>query len=215
MLDFAQVRAFYFDPPSPDPERIPTREEFTARYERERFEDCLLRGGDPRAEGLGPHGSLVGGPGKPLTVHYVRPQVHAELDPLPLAWFDWPRCHIRGFPPGGPREANLFFRSLAHSYFAGAADPPSGPALRRHFRNATLAGPPHTHVRHLFASIRGFDLNPLVASGGLTIYEIARTIHLARIRRADIVTWINQFAARPGSRSAGRWREHNAASGCG
>ena len=197
MLDFDQVRAFYFDPPPADPERIPTREELTARFERDRVEDCLLRGGNPRAEGLGPYGSLVGGPGKPLTVHHVRPEVHAKLRPLPLAWFDWPRCHSRLFPPGGRREAEFFFRALAHSYFAGAADPPSGPALRRHFRSVPLSGTPYIHVRHLFASIRGFDLNPLVASGGLTIFEIARTIHLTRIRRADIVTWINQFAARP------------------
>ena len=128
----------------------------------------------------------------------MRPEVHAKLRPVPLAWFDCPRCHSRLFPPGGRHEAELFFRALAHSYFAGAADPPAGPTLRRPFRNATLTGTPYTHVRHLFASIRGFDLNPLVASGGLTIFEIARAIHLTRIRRADIVTWINQFAVRPG-----------------
>lgn len=197
MLDFDQVRAFYFHPPPADPERTPTREELTARYERDRVDDCLLRGGDPRAEGLGPHGSLVGGQGKPLTVHHVRPEAHAKLRPLPVARFDCPRCHTRLFPPGGRHEAELFFRALAHSYFAGTEDPPAGPTLRRHFRAAALSGTPYTHVRHLFASIRGFDLNPLLASGGLTIYEIARAIHLTRIRRYDIVTWINQFAAAP------------------
>lgn len=199
MLDFAQVRTFYFDPPPPDPERLPTREELTARFERDRVEQCLLRGGDPQVEGLGPHGSLVGGPGKPLTVHYVRPEVHAKLRPLPLAWFDWPRCHTRNYPPGGRHEADLFFRALAHRYFAGAADPPSGPTLRRIVREPPLSGHAHTHLRQLFDSIRGFDLNPLVASGGLTIYEIARAIHLTRIRHAGVVTWINQFAGRPTS----------------
>ena len=197
MLDFDQVRAFYFDPPPADPERTPTREELTARFERDRVEECLLRGGDPRAEGLGSHGSLVGGHGKPLTVHHVRPEVHARLHPLPLPRFDCPRCHARVFPPGGRQEAELFFRALAHSCFAGAADPPSGPTLRRHLRTAALAGTAYARVRHLFASIRGFDLNPLLASGGLTIYELARAIHLTRIRRADIVFWINQFAGGP------------------
>lgn len=67
MLDFAKVRAFYFDPPADDPARIPSREELYARFERERFEHCLVRGGDPEAEGLGPHGSLIGGANKPLT----------------------------------------------------------------------------------------------------------------------------------------------------
>ena len=197
MLDFDQVRAFYFDPPPADPERIPTREELTARFERDRVEDCLLRGGDPQAEGLGPHGSLIGGLGKPLTVHHVRPEVHAKLRPLPLPWFDRPRCHSRLFPPGGRHEAELFFRALAHSYFAGAADPPSGAGLRRYFRSAQFSGNSYTHVRHLFASIRGFDLNPLVACGGLTVFEIARAVHLTRIRRAPIAFWINQFGRRP------------------
>ena len=41
-------------------------------------------------------------------------------------------------------------------------------------------------------------LNPLIACGGLTIFEVARAIHIARIRRPGIVTWINQFAGRPG-----------------
>ena len=124
-------------------------------------------------------------------------QVRAS--PFPLTWFDSPRCHTRLFPPGGRREAELFFRALAHSYFAGAADPPSGATLRRHIRAASLTGTSYSRVWHLFASIRGFDLNPLLASGGLTIHELARAIHLTGIRRAAIVTWINQFAARPSS----------------
>ena len=187
----------YFDPPPADPERIPTREELTARFERDRVEDCILRGGDPQAEGLGPHGSLIGGPGKPLTVHHIIPENHARLSPLPLTWFDCPRCHTRIFPPGGRHEADLFFRSLAHSYFAGAADPPSCHRLRRYCLSASLSGRALTDVRHVFATIRGHDLNPLVACGGPHDSEIAQAVHLARIRRADIVRWINQFGRRP------------------
>ncbi len=201
MLEFDQVRAFYFDPPPRDLERIPTREELTARYERQRVEDCIRCGGDPQAEGLGPHGSLIGGPGKPLTVHYINPEIHARIKPLPLTWFDHPRCHSRIFPPGGLQEANLFFRAIAHSYFAGSADPPSGHRLRRYLRSASLSGRAFIDVHYLFTSIRGFDLNPLVGGAGLTIYEIARAIHLVRIRYAPVVRWINQFAARPQSAS--------------
>ena len=48
MLDRAKVRAAYFDPPPDDPERVPTREELWARYERRLVEACLLHGGDPQ-----------------------------------------------------------------------------------------------------------------------------------------------------------------------
>ena len=197
MLDFDLVRAFYFDPPPRDPERIPSREELTARHERRRFDDCVLRGGDPEAEALGPHGFLIGGDGKPPTVHHVRPEVHARLRPLPLIWFDHPRRRTRTLPPGGIEEAHLFFRSLSHGYLAGHRDRPAGPRLRRHFRSPELSGVPLSLVRHVLGGIRGFDLNRLLASGGLSLYEIARAIHLADTRRALVTRWINQFAVRP------------------
>ncbi len=138
MLDFAKVRAYYFDPPPEDPERIPAREELYARYERRRFEDCLLRGGDPEAEGLGPHGSLIGGPGKPLTLFHGFPELRARLRPLPLRWFDHSRGRTPIMPPGGLEEAHAFFASLSGAYLAGMRDRPSGPLLRRHFRSAEL-----------------------------------------------------------------------------
>ena len=47
MIDFERVRAYYFDPPEPDPLRIPSDEELIARYERRRYERCVLRLGDP------------------------------------------------------------------------------------------------------------------------------------------------------------------------
>ena len=68
------------------PERIASREELYARYERERFERCILRGGDPEAEGLGPHGSLIGGRSKPLTLFHGFPELRAKLHPLPPSW---------------------------------------------------------------------------------------------------------------------------------
>jgi len=197
MLDFDQVRTFYFDPPPHDPERIPSREELTARYERERFETCVLRGGDPEAEALGPHGSLIGGNGKALTIHHTLPEVHAKLRPLPLTWFDNPRRHTRTLPPGGIEEAHLFFRSLSHAYLAGHRDRPSGARLRRHFQAPELSGLPLSLVWHVLACVRGFDLNRLLSYGGLSLYEIARSIHLTDIRRTSVSRWINQFAVRP------------------
>ena len=42
----------------------------------------------------------------------------------------------------------------------------------------------------------GFDLNRLLACGGLSLYEIARAIHLT-ISRSSVVRWVNQFAIGP------------------
>ena len=69
--------------------------ELIARYERRRVDDCILRGGDPKAEGLGPHGSMIGGPGKLTTVHYTWPERTTLLDPLPLSWWAYPRAQLR------------------------------------------------------------------------------------------------------------------------
>ncbi len=199
MLDLARIRAFYFDPPAHDPERIPSREELYARYERTRFERCLLGGGDPETEGLGPHGSLIGGRSKPLTVFDGFPELRARLHPLPLSWFEHPRARTPVTPRGGIDEADSFFHALSCAYLAGMPDRPSGPLLRRHFRSAELSGQPWSQVWHVFACIRSFDLQRLPARGGVSIYEIARAIHITRVRWAIVVSWINQFAIRPDS----------------
>jgi len=101
MPDFDLVRAYYFDPPSLD-SRDASDEALIARYERRRFERCILRMGDPAAEGLGPHGSMIGGPGKPATLHHERAERTAPIDPLPLSWWDYPRARLRLLPPRRP-----------------------------------------------------------------------------------------------------------------
>lgn len=188
MLDLRQVRAFYRDPPPHDPERIPSREELYARYERDRFERCLLRGGDPEAEGLGPHGSLIGGRSKPLTLFHGFPELRAKLHPLPLSWFDHPRGHSPIIRPGGIREANAFFHALSCAYLAGMPDRPSGPLLRRHFQSAELSRQSRSPVWHVFACIRSFDLHRLIPRGGVSLYEVARAIHITAVRRGTIVS---------------------------
>lgn len=110
---------------------------------------------------------------------------------------DHPRRHTRTLPPGGIEEAHLFFRSLSHGYLAGHRDRPSGARLRRHFQSPDLSGLPLSHLWHVLACIRGLDLNRLLANGGLSLYEIARAIHLTGIRRISVTRWINQYAIRP------------------
>ena len=197
MLDLAKVRAFYFDAPAPEPSRMPTREELYARHERERFENCLLRGGDPEAEGLGPHGSLIGGPGRPLTVFHGFPEQRAKIDPLPLSWFDHPRGHTRLVPPGGIPEAHTFFASLSGAYLAGMPDRPSGPQLRRYFRSPEPGPRARSQIWHVFACIHPFDLHRIVPRGAVSLYEAVRALQITKTRRAAVVAWFNQFGVRP------------------
>ena len=113
MIDYDLVRAYYFAPPPRDPERVPSDEELLARYERRLVEDCILRMGDPEAEGLGPHGSM-GGPGKPTTIHYCRAERTTPLSPLPLSWWDYPRARERPQPPGGQPAAHVYLVVFSH-----------------------------------------------------------------------------------------------------
>lgn len=64
MLDTAKIRHLYFNPPTGGPPPAPSREEFYGRVERRAVEYCILAGGDPRAQGLGENGALIGGPGE-------------------------------------------------------------------------------------------------------------------------------------------------------
>ena len=66
MIDFEAVRHAYRSPPPPN-DHVPTIEERIAAYEHQRVRQAQELGLDPRVEGLGEHGSLIGGPGKPPT----------------------------------------------------------------------------------------------------------------------------------------------------
>lgn len=197
MIDYDLVRAYYFDPPPRDPARVPSDEELIARYERRRFEDCIIRGGDPVTEGLGPHGSMIGGPGKPTTVHHCRAERTMPLDPLPLPWWDYPRARVRVLPPGGPQAAHDFLADLSGLHLAGIANRPSGRALSRLFRSARLAPADLAILTHLFGAVSAARFMELRYLGGVSLYEIARAVHATDTRRHDLVRWINRFAVRP------------------
>ena len=124
MLDLDKIRHYYFNPPPDDPERVPTREELYASEERRAVERCLLGGGDPRERGLGEHGSLIGGPDKPLRQFTWDPEfAPRSRTPLPLAWFDNPA------PDPGPRiRTRMRFAS-------------SSPTFRAAILRATRTGP--------------------------------------------------------------------------
>ena len=203
MLDLEKVRAAYFNPPPDDPERVPTRQELYACYERRLVKACLLSGGDPREAGLGEHGSLIGGAGKPLRVSSVRPERAVPLRPLPLTWFDNPRARSSVPPSGGNAEAHAFLGVLAADHLAGMAERPTGARLAEIFRAPKLTRREWSQLWHVFACIRILDLKRLLSQAGLSVYEIARAIHLSETRRADVVSWINQFGGKLGAPEVG------------
>ena len=197
MIDFDLVRAYYFDPPPADPERVPSDEELLARYERQRVERCILRRGDPVAEGLGSHGSMIGGPGKPTTVHCDRAERTSPLSPLPLVWWDYPRARLRLIPRGGQRAAVAFLADLAGAHLAGVPNRPGGQRLDRMFRSPRLSAPDRAILAQLFGAVPPPRFKELRYFGGISLYEIARAVHATHTRRHALVRWINRFAVRP------------------
>ena len=101
-VDVEAVRFAYRNPrPDSGFRGVPTREEQLAEAERELTRLCLANGGDPVAEGLGEHGSLIGGRNKPLRllIGNARPlEEYARPVLAPPGWFDNPK---KGFRPEG------------------------------------------------------------------------------------------------------------------
>ena len=92
-IDYNAVRkAFYGPPLASPPDRLPTREEVLAEHQR----ICLLCTADlrlaPATGPIGGHGSLIGGPGKPLPVIARAVEWLLRLEPMPLEWFDYPQA---------------------------------------------------------------------------------------------------------------------------
>ena len=199
MIDFDRVRAYYFNPPPPDPLSVPSDEELIARYERRRYDRCILRLGDPVAEGLGPHGSMIGGPGKPITVHYERAERTTPLVPLPLSWWDHPRARLCLRPPGGQHAALSYLRDLAGAHLAGVPNRPSAQQLAWMFHSPRPSSSDRDILAQLFGALPAPRFKSLRTLGGISLYEMARAIHVTRNRRHAFIRWLHRFAIPPRS----------------
>ncbi len=198
MLDIAKIRHLYFNPPPGGPGPKPTREELYALAERRAVKACIQAGGDPRELGLGEHGALIGGPGKPPRHFSIDPDFTGRSRiPLPLTWFDYPRAHTKADPAPSADDVRGFFAHLSGGHLAGYPDRPTGAELSRIFRADRMTLIQRDQVWHVFACIHPWDLPGLLYPGGMSVYEVARAIHLSKTLRSPALAWINLFGVPP------------------
>ncbi len=199
MLDIAELRYAYFHPPPDDLHRPLTREEHIARHERRALDACRLDGSDPRVFHIGEHGSLIGGPDKPLSFSNLDcpPEYRAGRLPLPLSWFTHPGA--RTPPPGGIPKDHPVLDALIADHLAGYPDRPTGSELARVFRSPAPTPRDRSILYHILGCIRPWDLTRLLSRERLSVYELARAIHFSGIRRPQVIDWLHMFAAPPES----------------
>ena len=202
-IDFDALRRAYFDGDHQGPpDHLPTREELIALYERRAVAACLASGADPVVEGLGEHGSLIGGADKPLRVLPAEPEDSVPIEPMPLAWFAYPEATAPVYDPSLPdpeSHDHPLLSVIASAYLAGVPQRPSPAALARMLRAPELDDSDAFVLHQLFAAIFPAELALLLSQERLTVYELARAVHLSGTRRAQVVRWLHQFAIPPRS----------------
>lgn len=201
-IDLDALRRAYFasEERKGPPDHIPTREELYALYEQRAVAACLAVGRDPVTEGLGEHGSLIGGPDKPLRVLPAEPEDCVPIEPMPLAWFSYPQAFVPKCDdslPDPEEQGHPVLKMLCGAYFAGVPQRPIPARLARMLRAEELDDAEAFVLGQLFAAIFPAELALLLSRERLTVHELARAIHLSGTRRAQVVRWLHQFAVRP------------------
>ena len=194
MIDFEAVRRAYHSPPPPN-DHVPTVEERIAAFERQRVRQACERGLDPQTERLGEHGSLIGGPGKPPTRFEGgrRAEDMVRIPPMPLPWFAHDNARRRTPCP----DPHKYLDTLSADHLAGCQPRPDGRTLHRLLRSERLTEQEAHLLEQFIARLRMVEMAGLLSRAALTIYEIARALHLSGSTTPAKTQWINQFACRP------------------
>ncbi len=196
-IDFESVRrAFYGPPLASPPDHRPTQEELLAEHERTRLQSRVDLGLDPVADGVGDHGSLVGGPGKPLTVIHRSLDRLTRIEPVPLEWFDYPEA--RRAWQGPVEEECEFLRGLIGRHLAGFRNRPTASELSSWLRSPDRFPRKKAALYDIFEAIRPPERPRLLSKGHLSVFEIARAIILSESRAPGTIRWLHQFAVDPG-----------------
>ena len=199
-VDIEAVRFAYFNPPPEDVfYGVPTIEEQLAEAERRLVRLCIEDGGDPVAEALGEHGSLIGGPDKPLRllIDHARPlEEYARPRLAPPAWFD----HPQGKATSGLHDPeHMRLRMAIASHMAGTPHQ-SRPTPEQLLESLTAAEPDAMQRFWLHSAISCTsvcELRSIMVHEGISRHDLVRAVHAAGAVRHALARWLNQFAVRP------------------
>ena len=194
-IDLEAVRHAYRTLPEGGAGRVPTREERFALSERVLVRLCEESGRSPKSEGLGEHGSLIGGRGKPMRVHWGSRAFEDYASPVlaSLARFD----HLEDLREGSGRDpGHVRLRAAIASHMAGVpkGSRPSGASLRAAF----LAEEPSCLERRwlalLLSSASVRELMLIGFAEGFTEKVFARAAHSSGMVSHRLANWLNQYA---------------------
>lgn len=122
------------------------------------------------------------------------------VEPMPLAWFDYPQAHVPVYDPTLPppeTQGHPLLFMLTCAYFAGVPQRPSPEDLARLLRSSELDDTNAFVLYQLFGAIYMDEIPLLLSHERLTVHELARAVHLSGVRRAEVIHWLNQFAVPP------------------
>lgn len=202
---YAVRKAFYGPPLASPPDRLPTQEEVLAEHQRISMQCTIEMGLDPATRAIGEHGSLIGGPGKPLTVIARPVERLLRLEPMPLEWFDYPQARRawrgRADDDTASRERIEFLQEVIHSHLAGFPSPPTATELSSWICSPASSPPKTAALYNIFENISSGQCARMLSRGHFSVYEVARIIILSGARAPEVIAWLHQFAVDPSQRS--------------
>ena len=202
ILDRDKLRAAYFDGPMGDEfTHVPTREERLAEAERFFVKCCLKRGGDPKAEGLGEHGALIGGPGKPprIFTNLWRPlENYAKPRLAPVSWFEHEALKVCA---SGCKDPDHKFLDNVLGMSLSGTPKESRPTAEQFL---ACFGPGKDklmgldwHWAHEFFGNSIGDIRRVRFLEGIPFPDLVRAVHASTSVRHPLADWLNQFAQSP------------------
>ena len=202
---YAVRKAFYGPPLASPPDRLPTQEEVLAEHQRISMQCTIEMGLDPATRAIGEHGSLIGGPGKPLTVIARPVERLLRLEPMPLEWFDYPQARRawrgRADDDTAGRDRIEFLQEVIHSHLAGFPDPPTATELSSWICSPASFPPKTAALYNIFENISSGQCARMLSRGHFCVYEVARIVILSEARAPEVIAWLHQFAVDPSQRS--------------
>lgn len=195
-LNLEAVRKAYWEPAiASPPDHIPSKEELVGHHERELVRLHREAGLDPEPAGVGEYGSLIGGPGKSLSVFSALPEDAVQIEPMPMDWFSYAEA-MRSV--AGPVEDELgFLAMLIGSHLAGVPGKPTPETLSRWLRSATRTDEKQFIYYHILGNLRPNHYWALLGEAHLSIHQIARAVHISGVRTSRLIYWLHQFARDP------------------